>query len=113
MTRQTEMIEEMACRNRWDIPDTEKSRIVKRLIREATEAKDTRHALIAAKTLVTAEGQNQKDEHFRAEQPQKHLHLHRSEMALPQAIEAIQESPGYIDYLEQKMIEEAEGDEVE
>ena len=34
-------------------------------------------------------------------------------MALPQAIEAIQESPGYIDYLEQKMIEEAEGDEVE
>lgn len=109
MTRQAELVEERAIRQRWLIPEDARRRIVARLIKTATESDNDRHANIAAKTLVAAEAQNQKDEHFEREHPQKQLHLHRSEMTLPQAIEAVQQYPGYIAYLEQKAIEEAEG----
>lgn len=61
---------EQAIRQRWPIKPEHRAAIINKLVRVALDPETSpRETISASKALVNAEGQNQTDEHFYANQP--------------------------------------------
>lgn len=56
-----------AIRSRWNIPEAEKANVMDSLLHLATNGAEESTRIAAAKAIIAAEAQNQKDEHAQAD----------------------------------------------